>query len=293
MNIIDLHMHSLYSSDGEFTPEVLLEKCRDAGVRYMAIADHNSVKGARIAVAKQSEYGLTCIPAIEIDATCESVDYHILGYGIDVNHPVFDKIEKNVEDQEVAASKTRCELIKKLGIQYDEARLEELSFHGIVTGEAIAEAAMEYDKDHSCELLQPYYEGGSRSDNPYVNFYWDYCSAGKPAFVEVKYPSVKEIVELLHQQNALVVMAHPGQNAKEMKERLEAVTALGIDGMEVYSSYHTAEQTAFYEAWAKDHGLLMTCGSDYHGKTKPSISIGQCNMPSEYQEKLVRVLEKL
>lgn len=293
MTYIDLHMHSKFSSDGEFEPETLLEKCRNAGVRYMAIADHNSVKGSRIAVQKQEEYGITCIPAIEIDATCEGVDYHILGYGIDVNDSIFDEIEKNVEDQEVAASKRRCELIKELGIRYDEDRLQELSFHGVITGEAIAEAAMEFDRDHSAQLLQPYYEGGERSDNPYVNFYWDFCSAGKPAYVEVQYPSVQEIVELLHKQNALAIVAHPGQNAKESIERLQALTDLGVDGMEVYSSYHSPEQNRFYETWAKEHNLIMTCGSDYHGKTKPAISIGQCEMPTAQQEELEAILLKL
>lgn len=38
---IDLHMHSLYSDDGEFTPGQLVEMCHEAGVKIMAIADHN------------------------------------------------------------------------------------------------------------------------------------------------------------------------------------------------------------------------------------------------------------
>ena len=41
---IDLHMHSLYSDDGEFTPGQLVEMCHEAGVKIMAIADHNWVK---------------------------------------------------------------------------------------------------------------------------------------------------------------------------------------------------------------------------------------------------------
>ena len=42
--MIDLHMHSLYSDDGEFTPGQLVEMCHEAGVKIMAIADHNWVK---------------------------------------------------------------------------------------------------------------------------------------------------------------------------------------------------------------------------------------------------------
>lgn len=44
---IDLHMHSLYSDDGEFTPKELVEMCRDKGIEIMAIADHNSVRAVK------------------------------------------------------------------------------------------------------------------------------------------------------------------------------------------------------------------------------------------------------
>ena len=62
---IDLHMHSMYSDDGEFTPTQLVDMCHEAGVRIMAIADHNFVK------AKQrcDELNMEYIPAIEIDCT--------------------------------------------------------------------------------------------------------------------------------------------------------------------------------------------------------------------------------
>lgn len=42
----------------------------------------------------------------------------------------------------------------------------------------IAEAAMKFDKNHVNSLLMLYYENASRSDNPYVNFYWDFCAQG-------------------------------------------------------------------------------------------------------------------
>ena len=45
MSYIDLHMHSNYSDDGEFTPKELADLCIERGVKYFAIADHNSVRG--------------------------------------------------------------------------------------------------------------------------------------------------------------------------------------------------------------------------------------------------------
>lgn len=293
MKKIDLHIHSYYSDDGEFAPVELLKMGKKAGLSYMAIADHNSVKGSRIALKHQKEIGISCIPAIEIDATHKGIGYHILGYGIDVNDSIFDDIEENVVKQEIAASKHRCQLIKELGIMFSDEKIKELCPNGIVTGEAIAEAAIKYDVEKNNPLLQPYYLGGNRSDNPYVNFYWDFCSQGKPAYVEIHYPTVREIVELLHKQNALVIVAHPGMNVQEKEDRLHDLIEMNVDGFEVFSSYHTPEQTQFYYDVAIQHNLYLTCGSDFHGKTKPSVHMGMCEMENFAKQKLMEKLERM
>lgn len=41
MSIIDLHMHSFYSDDGEYTPTQLVDMCHESGIQIMAITDHN------------------------------------------------------------------------------------------------------------------------------------------------------------------------------------------------------------------------------------------------------------
>ena len=38
--LMDLHMHSYYSDDGEFSPEELVRQCAMSGIRVMSIADH-------------------------------------------------------------------------------------------------------------------------------------------------------------------------------------------------------------------------------------------------------------
>ena len=49
----------------------------------------------------------------------------------------------------------------------------------------------------------------------------------------------------------------------------------GIDGIEAYSNYHEPIHNEYYAEFAKKHGLLITCGSDFHGKHKPSIEMGE------------------
>lgn len=73
-NYIDLHMHSKYSDDGQFTPSELVHQCVEAGIKIMAIADHNSVKAIDEEIKCCQESGIKCIPAVEIDCTFQGVN---------------------------------------------------------------------------------------------------------------------------------------------------------------------------------------------------------------------------
>ena len=274
MSYIDLHMHSYYSDDGEFEPKQLIDLCLEKNIKYFSIADHNSVRGIKEAKEYCVGKNINIIPAIELDCTFNEINLHVLGYGIDYDKTVFYDIEDNIIKQEQFASKKRMKLVKELGIDFSDEVINSLSRNGVVNGEMIAEAAMEFDKNHENPLLMPYYENGSRSDNPYVNFYWDYCAQGKAAYAEVSFISLQEAINIIEESGGIPILAHPGNNIKESINLLEQIISCGIKGIEVYSSYHSKEQVEFYKKFSLKHKLLLTCGSDFHGKTKPSIVIG-------------------
>lgn len=274
MSYIDLHMHSYYSDDGEFEPKQLIDLCLEKNIKYFSIADHNSVRGIKEAKEYCVGKNINIIPAIELDCTFNEINLHVLGYGIDYDKTVFYDIEDNIIKQEQFASKKRMKLVKELGIDFSDEIINSLSRNGVVNGEMIAEAAMKFDKNHENPLLMPYYENGSRSDNPYVNFYWDYCAQGKAAYAEVSFISLQEAINIIEESGGIPILAHPGNNIKESINLLEQIISCGIKGIEVYSSYHSKEQVEFYKKFSLKHKLLLTCGSDFHGKTKPSIVIG-------------------
>lgn len=274
MSYIDLHMHSYYSDDGEFEPKQLIDLCLEKNIKYFSIADHNSVRGIKEAKEYCVGKNINIIPAIELDCTFNEINLHVLGYGIDYDKTVFYDIEDNIIKQEQFASKKRMKLVKELGIDFSDEVINSLSRNGVVNGEMIAEAAMKFDKNHENPLLMPYYENGSRSDNPYVNFYWDYCAQGKAAYAEVSFISLQEAINIIEESGGIPILAHPGNNIKESINLLEQIISCGIKGIEVYSSYHSKEQVEFYKKFSLKHKLLLTCGSDFHGKTKPSIVIG-------------------
>lgn len=277
-NFIDLHMHSKYSDDGEFTAEELVNKCKEAGVSIMAIADHNSVKAIDEEIAACEKAGITCIPAVEIDCTYKTVNLHVVGYGIDYHREDIKALEENVLNQELACSQKKLELTNQLGFHLVKADLDALSANGVWTGEIFAEALLSKEEYQDHELLKPYRPGGSRSDNPFVNFYWDYYAQGKPCYTKIVYPTLKETIDLIHQAGGKAVLAHPGNNLKGQFEIFDEMVKLGLDGVEAFSSYHSKEAIDYFYEKGKEYNLLITSGSDYHGKTKPAISINgsQC-----------------
>ncbi|WP_291652420.1 PHP domain-containing protein [Clostridium sp.] len=276
MSKIDLHMHSCFSDDGEYTPEEIIDRAIKNNVKIISISDHNSVKAVERALKYSKYKDITVIPGIEIDCTFNDINLHLLGYNIDYKENDFYKIEEDILIQEKNASKEKIRLIKEYtGLNICEDDVLERSSNGVVTGELIAEILLEDNENINSAILKPYLEGGSRSDMPYVNFYWDYFAQGKPAYVPIKFISLKEAIKLIHKHGGQAVIAHPGNNLRENLDIIDELIKEGIDGIEVFSSYHTKEQINYFYTKALKNNIIITCGSDFHGKTKPNIEIGK------------------
>ena len=86
---------------------------------------------------------------------------------------------------------------------------------------------------------------------------------------------MEEVIDRIHGAGGIAVLAHPGANLKGRERELEALLALELDGIEVFSSYHSEAQEEYFLETAERLGKLVTCGSDFHGKTKPAISLGE------------------
>ncbi|MDU3349572.1 PHP domain-containing protein [Clostridium sp.] len=276
MSKIDLHMHSCFSDDGEYTPEEIVDRAMKNNVEIISISDHNSVKAVERALNYSRDKDIKVIPGIEIDCTFNDINLHLLGYNINYKERDFYNIEEDILNQERKASKEKIRLIKEYtGLNICEEEVLERSSNGVVTGELVTEILLEDNENRNSSILKPYLEGGSRSDMPYVNFYWDYFSQGKPAYVPIKFISLKESIELVHKHGGEAIIAHPGNNLRDNLDEIDELIKEGIDGIEVFSSYHTKEQIDYFYDKALKNNMIITCGSDFHGKTKPNIEIGK------------------
>jgi len=274
LSTLDLHMHSQYSDDGELAPEALLNRGHGQGMRCMAVTDHNSVKGVEGALRRGQELAIEVISGIEIDCSFQGVNLHLLGYFIDWKRPEWAAVEQDVFAQEREAFGRKVENLDKLGLRVNADAVLRAAKGGIAGAELFAEDLLKQPGAAENPMLQPYLPGGSRDDMPLVNFYWDFFAQGMPAHVPMHFMTLEAAISLVKSSGGVPVLAHPGVNLKSHPELLDPILKVGVRGLEVFSTYHSPEQRAHFLAAAQSRHLLVTCGSDFHGKNKPGIEIG-------------------
>lgn len=285
MNAFDLHIHSGYSSDGEFSVAAIVDMCSARGLDTFSLTDHNSVRGVGEASERAAAAGLGFIPGIEIDCNYRGTDLHLLGYGIDWRSADFARLEETVAAKVMASFGGMVDNLLKLGFAVDADAVLAAAGDNLPTGELIAEVMLSDAKYHT-PLLRPYMEGGERSDMPYINFYLDYFAQGRPAFVPVEYMAFRDAVELVRDNGGVPVVAHPGLNFRGREEVAGRLLDRGAAGLEVFNNYHTPEQAVYFTSLALSKEAFMTCGSDFHGKTKPRIAVGRFPADSRFDGRL-------
>jgi len=273
---VDLHIHSNLSLDGEYSPETVVSMAKASGVVLMAIADHNSTGGVGAAVVAGKQQDVTVVPAIELDCIYQGIDLHLLGYGIDYKDRSYAILEREIDHNVRAIFSETLEKLTRIGIEVDPDRVLAASDGKPPCGELIAEVLLAYDDTRRNPVLAPYLPGGERGDMPHIHFYRDFCAQGKPAYVPIPFMSLEEAVELVKRTGGTPVIAHPAVNLHADFHVVDQLLHLGVEGIEVYTSYHSPEQAAFFREKALRHDVRMTCGSDFHGKNKPLIQIGDC-----------------
>lgn len=275
-NKIDLHLHSLYSSDGNILPEELVKLAKEVNLKAIALTDHNTMEGIPEFIDAGKKYGIETVPGIEIDTIETGKKIHILGYYLDYQSQQIKKLAEDIKDKLYQQAKKRVNLLKEMGfiIEFEEA-LKIAS--DIPVGGVLAETIIINEKNHKHPDLQPYIKGGNKSDQPYFNFFLDFFTEGKKAFIALENYNSLEVIRLIKKIGGVPVLAHPGYNLDVKGDRniiLEMVNE-GLLGIEAYSSYHNQKQMEDFAELGRELDLIITAGSDFHGKFKPKIKIGQ------------------
>lgn len=205
----------------------------------------------------------------------------MLGYNIDWRSPLFSALEKDVSEKVMNSLDKMIENIKTIGFKIDIDAVITKANGMLPSAELIAEVMLDNEKYHT-SLLAPYMQEGERSDMPYINFYLDYFAQGKPAFVPIEYIDYSQAIEIIKKSGGIPIVAHPGLNLKGKEHISKELLEVGAAGLEVFNNYHTMEQIDYFAKLVEQSDKLMTCGSDFHGKTKPLIEVGQFKFKEDY-----------
>lgn len=269
--MIDLHIHTTASSDGQHTPEEIFVMARELGLKALAFADHNTAAGITKGLELSEKTGIEFLPCIEINSTYDDMDLHLLAYGIDPDSGPFKEWMTRIEAGKWAQSRERLEKLNNIGFVLDWEDVMKVSEGRIPTGNSYLKALLSRPENKGDKRLMEFVDG-DRSDSPYLNFYLDYFKGGSPAFVPLKETMSVETIAKIKDLGAIPVLAHPSDTPDETVGRL---IESGLMGLEVYSTYHDEESTAHFLETAKSHNLLITAGSDFHGEAiKPGIKLG-------------------
>jgi predicted metal-dependent phosphoesterase TrpH len=268
----DLHLHSHFS-DGTFSPEEVVARGQRAGFVALALTDHDTVDGcARMAAACKTA-GIEFITGAELTAEHKDTELHILGYFLDVTN------------KELLVELARFQIVRQNRIREMVARLNEL--HVPLKADevfALANCASP-GRPHVARTLVQGGHCGSLDEA-----FEHYLKKGRPAWVPKAKMSALESIELIHQAGGLAVMAHPGLNRTD--ELIPDLVHAGLDGLECYHTKHSNRVARHYLQMADKLNLLITGGSDCHGKSKGKPLIGTVKLDYAHVDKLKAAWKK-
>jgi hypothetical protein len=271
---VDLHIHSSKSSDGNFSVFHIIQLARENGLRTISIADHDTVAAYPQALRLGEEADVEVIPSIELTTLFDSREFHLLLPFVNWKKKIILEILNKVSERRIEEAQDRVRKLQELGFKISWKEVAQKTKSNPPLGVVIAQIVLEKGEKQRDSALEKYFKGQKRLLAPYF-FYQDYFMEGKPASVPKRNVSLLEILELAPETESVPVLAHPGAYFQQVKkEDLVLLRKRGLEGLEVYSSYHNSEQTKLYKELADELGLVATAGSDFHGRIKPHIPFG-------------------
>ena len=272
--VVDLHVHSYFSCDGDYSPRDLVSMAREHGFRAIAIADHDTVEAYPEALRAGEEARIEVIPSIEITTVFDGREFHLQLPFVNWRSQAIRYIVNYVAQSRLKEARRRVELLKEQGFDLEWEEVWEKCAGIPPLGVKIARVLLEKPESRQNPLLKKYYDSDSQVVAPYL-FYQDYFTEGKPAFVPKNHIPLEEVLPLAPETEGVPVLSHPGAYFQQTtREDLVFLKSLGLQGLEVYTSYHQPEQTELYRRLAEELDLVATAGSDFHGQIKPRVYFG-------------------
>lgn len=265
-NTVDLHIHSTFS-DGLSSPEDILKIVRQKKLAAFSICDHDNF-GGYMAIRKLIGPGdPELIPGIELSAGAGGEDIHILGYYFDVTSKIFADAVENFREKRNQRGALMLNKLKNLGIEVPMDMVRKFAGDSAIGRPHVADALVKV--------------GAAGNFNEAFD---KYIGSNAPAYVPKENLAPKDAMDLIHQAGGLAVLAHPG--ISNVVRYIDEFVKYGLDGIEVYHSAHNRGTKKMLKTMAAKNSLLISGGSDYHGREELHEMIGTQNVPAIHFENL-------
>ncbi len=266
----DLHIHTNFS-DGDYSPAEIITLARDKNIKGIALTDHDAV--CRLPDSLPDDIDIH----VGIEFSTSEQNVHILGYGLDYT---CRDLQLFLDHEQMKRRAVMIDMVEKCRRQELSISMDEVI---AVKGEA--EGALGRPHIAMVMIIKKYV------GSIYEAFY-KYLGTGKSCYTDYQKFTPEKIIEKIHHWNGIAVIAHPGaiKPPGRGKEALMRVIDAGIDGIEAYYPRHTSKKSQYYVYLAEKHNLLITGGSDFHGRFKKDIILCQAGVVHEYYREFQNAL---
>nr|MBN2277592.1 PHP domain-containing protein [candidate division Zixibacteria bacterium] len=267
---IDLHVHTTYS-DGRDDPGGILRLARELDLAAVAIADHDNFGAYLEACNLLREGDPELVPAVELSAGQDGEDIHILGYYFNPKADAFSRAIEGFREKRNQRGEKMLNKLKDLGIDIPLELVREIAGDSAIGRPHVADAMVRV-----------------KAVGRFEEAFNKYIGLDGPAYVPKANLTPREAIRLIHQAEGLAFLAHPG--IANAAVHIDEFTEYGLDGIEVYHSFHNNSTRRRLTKIAEKKGLLKSGGSDYHGRDDRHGMIGSQPVPLEF---LIAMKEKV
>lgn len=246
----DFHSHTHFS-DGLLSPEELVSRAIDKSVVILAITDHDSVSGLKSAhdYCVNNELSLQLVNGIELSASSDFSDIHIVGLGIKTESNELKKLVKEQKSKRWERAEAINFKLKKVGVDNILELIKEEQVDVIT-------------RSH---FAQKIIKQGYAKDNKQV--FKRFLGRKGKAKVINNWESMENCIQVIHEAGGLAVLAHPTRYAisnRKLSYLIEEFKIAGGDGLEVSYPSLNADQGGWLEVQRVKNDLLASAGSDFH-----------------------------
>lgn len=256
---IDMHVHSS-ASDGTFSPSALLAEAKKAGLSAMALTDHDTMDGISEAETAAKELGIELVPGVELSTEYAGCEIHVLGYYVSPEYPKLKAMLEEFREFRDTRNVRMVERLQEEGFAITMEQLADQFPDSVLTRAHIAR--------YLCET-------GQIAD--VRTAFAEYLGENCRCYIDRPKISPVEAVTLIREAGGLAVLAHPVLCQLEESRLWQMILEMkdaGMCGLEAVYSENTKEDEAHMRQLADKAGLLITGGSDFHGRNKPDIHLG-------------------